>query len=362
MTFYWILFIFVLVLCQTLRKGGKEKNALIISLFLIFIFFAFREGFTPDYYNYENAFLKYHDEIGADENYADEIGFQMLCKVLPSYRALLVVFTLFYCLCAYIAIYRYVPRDKYSSSFAVMFLIVPFLLGNMTGMRSGFVSCFFFFAIFAKGLKGSWLGIAIAVGIIFLSTFMHMSALALLPLLLVPTGPFNKFVVKGLYIVAAIMIIAVTLFPQMLNQWITDITANFFEESHYDLYLQGSIVESQFSLFSIAKNAALFYILYLLMIRIQAEKNTMVNLSTKFAVLFILLCLLPQSAVGISRFQYYFAFPTIIAIPHVIKNVSKNERLFFIGSISYFIFYQMRLFMQNPVTLQFYMFYDNVLF
>ena len=362
MIFYWILFIFVIVLCQTLRKGGKERNALIISLFLLFVFFAFREGFTPDFYNYENAFFKYHGESGTDESYADEIGFQMLCKVLPSYRALLIVFTLLYCMCAYIAICKYVPKDKYVIAFAVMFLITPFLLGNMTGMRSGFVTCFFFLAIFAKGLMDSWVGIAIAAGIIFLSTFMHTSALALLPLVFVPTGPFNKFVVKGLYMVAAIMIIAVTLFPQMLNQWITDLTTNFFEESHYDLYLRDNIVESQFSPFSIARSVTLFYILYLFMMRIQAEKRTMINLITKFAVLFVLLCLLPQSTVGISRFQYYFAFPTIIAIPNVLNNVSKNERLFFIGCISYFIFYQMRLFMQNPVTLQFYMFYDNVLF
>ena len=105
-----------------------KKSTLILSLALLFLFVAFREGFTPDYYNYEDVFNLYHNNIETDDSYGDEIGFQMLCMILPSYRMLLVIHTLLYCVCAFVAIATFVPKDKYHIAFVAMFCIIPFLL------------------------------------------------------------------------------------------------------------------------------------------------------------------------------------------------------------------------------------------
>ena len=181
MTYYWLLLLLILLLCYN-SKGRTE--VLFFCLALFFVFFAFRVGFTPDYDNYENSFKFNHTLGSVDDSLQEEIGFQMLCMLLPSYRMLLIVQTLFYSICVYLALKWYINPRFWWIAFLILFCYQPFVLGNISGMRSGFVTCFFFCSILLKEKLGTK-GIVLSVLLMLFSVLLTLISVLLMLLSLV---------------------------------------------------------------------------------------------------------------------------------------------------------------------------------
>ena len=75
----------------------KNNIILLIIVALIFVFMGYRVDFTPDYFNYENFFDKFHG-ASIDTEIRTEVGFQLINLILPSYRSVIIVISLLFCI------------------------------------------------------------------------------------------------------------------------------------------------------------------------------------------------------------------------------------------------------------------------
>ena len=358
MTYYWTVFLIILICCSFVNQKNN-KLVLFFCVFLVFAFIGFRIGFTPDYYNYEDAFEQFHFNNYVDERFHEEIGFQWLCQILPSYRSLLVLFSLFYCSCLYIALSN-IPYKYWYIAFFIVFCYQPFLIGNMSGMRSGFVTCFFFLAILAKkyyGLKGTIIGVAL----ILLSAFLHKAALVLIPLMLIPTKPFGKAMMYILYILAGVFIVLGKIYPDLFNQLGLLATTLFFSDTAYEDYFKGEI-ESAFSLFSIMKTVVLAILFYVTLSESRNAKNEKVCVYLNYTAFFYVLVLAPAAVGMITRFYYHFVFPCIIASCFVIDNTNKDTKTLYKVCIFIYAFWQMYNLYTHSSILPYLKRYDSILF
>lgn len=360
MLIYITLLIVILILCNNGVRKGKEKTILWITVSLLFVFIAFMENYTPDYNNYLELFDRYHGNQFVDSSFSIEIGFQWLCMVLPSHRMVIVVFALFYCICLYLSLFYFIPDNKWQTAYLLLFTIVPFLMGNISGIRSGFVTCFFLIAILFRNNKSYIRGVALAVATIMVGTLFHKSALLLIPLLFMPTRPFKKGTVNFIYSIGIILVLFTLLFPNQLNKWISELLEVFFGESTYEHYLASDVVV-RFSVFSIMRLAAVFYMLNIVMTDVNDEKKPLNNLFSKFTVVYLLLCIMPPIPM-LDRYQYYFAFPVIISMSNIFTKLPQQKKTVFILCLVVFIGHQLRMFITTSYFVQFYLHYDSILF
>lgn len=356
MIYYWILF---LVILFVISVGKGEKPALVFSLLLFFLFFAFRIGFTPDYYNYENIFNQFHNSLFLESDDRVEIGFQWLCMVLPSYRALLIVYTTFFCICTYLAM-QYIHRRFWVLAFTMLFCYTPFVLGNMSGLRSGFVTCIFFIAILLKARFNKFVGIPLSISVFCFAYLFHKSSIVLFPLLLISKRPLGNKYRYILDFFVAIIIIVSFLFADKWNQVALSISDQVFENNHYSVYFDNN-EEYHYNVFLIVKHAAVITLLYITLQFIQKEKCWGNIVFLKYTVFFYLIYLLPSSLGLISRFYYYFAFPCIIGTSYLIGGVVKKVRQIYLFCI-FIIIIWMLLFFYRSVAIDHFMKYDNILF
>ena len=356
MTYYWFLLLLILLLCYN-SKG--RTSVLILCITLFFVFFAFRVGFTPDYENYEDSFKFNHTLNSVDDRYQEEIGFQWLCMALPSYRVLLIVQTLFFCICIYYALKWYVSPRFWWGGFLILFFYEPFVLGNISGMRSCFVTCFFFFSILLKEKLGTK-GIVMALFLMFLAFNFHKSAVILIPLLFIPSKPLNNWIKYIVYALALSFIIVSLLFPNELNTIGFALTEMYFSDTFYMDYFKDQLI-AEFSLFSILKSVILCILLYITLDCTQKEQVPFKNLFIKYTAFYYLLVLAPPTLGLITRFYYYFAFPLIIGTYYVIKCVPSKAKVY-IGCMALYAFWQMYDLYHFDKVMKFYGFYDNILF
>lgn len=357
MNYYWILLLFILLLCY---KNKGRTSVLILCLTLFFVFFAYRVGFTPDYLNYLDSFKINHIQTSVDENIQEEIGFQWLCMVLPSYRALLIVQTLFYCSCLYIALRWYISPRYWWLSFLTLFLYEPFVLGNISGMRSGYVTCFFFYAILLKN-EFAKKGLVASLFLMYLAFLFHKSAIILVPLLFIPNKPLNNSIKYIVYVLALFFIIISLLYPNELNAIGIALTENYFSDTYYMTYFNEKL-DAEYSLFSLLKSFILSVLLYITLECTQKEKSPHKNLFIKYTAFFYLLVLAPSSIGLITRFYYYFAFPVIIGTYYIIECVPFKKALVYMGCMGLYAFWQMYNLYHGEVVMQFFSKYDNLLF
>lgn len=357
MIYYWLLF-FLSILLISLAKGVKERKlSLFVVVILFFTFFAFRIGFTPDYYNYEGLFNKFHDTLFLDSDDRFEIGFQWICIILPSYRGLLITYTAFFCICLYITLRYFVEKRFWVLAISILFCYTPFVLGNMSGLRSGFVTCFFFIALFIRA-RYKMRGIIVSLSIMIISYTFHKSSIVLFPLLLLPMQPLGNLTKKVMYILAAAFIVMSLFFGEKLNQFALTMSDQIFA-NQYDTYFDEKFV-NQFSFFSLIAKGVEATLLYITIGCAQKEKNMTANLFVKITAVFYLFVIAP--GIGLTaRFYYYFAFPCIIGTSYLIGSLDKMTRKVYLLCFFFLILWQLYFFYKSPAIV-FFMEYENLLF
>lgn len=357
MIYYWILF-FVILFVTFAGKG--EKISLFISVLLFFLFFAFRIGFTPDYYNYEQYFYQFHDSPFIDSDNRVEIGFQWLCIVLPSYRALLIVYTALYSVCIYLAMQNYIHRRYWVLAFVMLFCYTPFVLGNMSGLRSGFVTCLFFIAIALKARYNKIVGISLSIGVMCVAYLFHKSSIVLFPLLLIPKSPLSDKYRNMLDFFIAFFVIVVFLFADRWNQVALSISDQMFEDNSYSVYFENN-KDYNYNVVLIVKDVVVITLLYITLRFIKEEKCLEKNLFLKYTAVFYLIYLLPGSIGLIARFYYYFAFPCIVGTFYLIGGADKRIRQIYLSCV-FIVILWMLFFFYRSAAIDFFMEYDTVLF
>lgn len=360
MIYYWILLIIIVILCYNGSQTSQRNKILFLCVSLFFVFFAFRVGFTPDYENYSDVFDQFHNSSSFDKNDEIEYGFQWLCQLLPSYRAVLVVYTALFCVCIYIAFKMYIGSKYWLLSFMILFCYPPFVLGNMSGMRSGIVTCALFIALIVKS-KYNFKGLLAAIGIMLAAALFHRSSITLIPLLFITNRPFSNKVVKTLYVIASVFIVVSLFFADSLNQLAISATDFVFEDNYYQKYFESEI-ERGYSFFSILKTIILATLLFITLEFTKNAKDNAANIFIKLTALFYLLTLAPGTIGLITRYYYYFTFPCIIGTSYLIDNVNKKTMTIYLICVSLFAFWQLYTFLTNSVVMVYYSFYKIILF
>ena len=353
---YFILYFVILFYLAITKRYSQRSGVLIPIILFFFLFFAFRVGFTPDYYNYEEYYNRCHFS-SIDFDSPIEIGFQWLCQVLPSYRALIIIYTALFSVCIYIAMQYYIERRYWILAITILFLFSPFVLGNMSGMRSGIVTCLFFIAILLR-TKFKMGYFIFSVGIMFIAFLFHRSAIALFPLIFFPKRPISNRIKYLVYIFAMLFIIVCSFFGDQLNRLALLISDDFFE-GRYDMYSDNYAL-SRFSMYLILKVIIVSILLYITLKYTQIEKNVFKNFFIKNTAVLYFFLLAPQGIGLIARYQYYFAFPCIIGIPFILGGADRKTRIVYLLGLSFLALWNLFFLFRGGI--EYYLDYKSVLF
>ncbi len=183
MNVYFIVFFITFLLSYFLpANSDKELKWKLVFVFLpLFIFGALRVDFGNDYENYVGYFEEFHggNNFSFDEDSHAEIGYQLLCYIMPSHRSIIVLNTFLLCLAFALFIYRNVPKQYIWMAILIIFLNVEKnIYGSMVGMRNGFaVITFLLGSVFIQERR--WFLFAL---ITVLSMSFHTSAFFYLPI------------------------------------------------------------------------------------------------------------------------------------------------------------------------------------
>jgi len=136
---YYFIFAVTMLLCAVIPANDDKqyKIKLAVVFFPVFLFGALRVNFGLDYSGYESIFNSVR-RIGIDPYAHEEIGYQWLNLIMPSWRSVLVLTSL----CMYIGyiifFYQLIPKEK-----LWLGLVFIFFAGNITfffilcAMRNG---------------------------------------------------------------------------------------------------------------------------------------------------------------------------------------------------------------------------------
>ena len=183
MIVYFIVFIVTFLLSYFLpaRNDKEYKWKLVIMFIPLFLFGALRVDMGNDYHVYASYFEEFHGggSFSFDESSHSEIGFQLLCFIMPSYRSILILNTFLLCLAFALFIYRNVPKQYIWVAVLIIFLNVEKnIYGSMVGLRNGFaVITFLLGSVYIQERR--WLPFAL---ITVLAMSIHTSAVFFLEL------------------------------------------------------------------------------------------------------------------------------------------------------------------------------------
>lgn len=192
---YYLVF-FLMLMMSLFIKAKTEKQwrwKLFWTFLPLFIYAAIRVDYGNDYSSYEELFNLIHSQRGfeLDSELHAEIGYQLLNKVLPSYRAVLLLSAFLFSFSLAVFCYNYIPKNYLWLAIILVFLNPEKnVFGVLVGIRNGLVISAFLLS-FVLIQKRKWLQFAaITVGL----SFIHTSAILYLPLAYIAGSnrPFKK--------------------------------------------------------------------------------------------------------------------------------------------------------------------------
>lgn len=362
MIFYWLIVIIILLLSRAIAGEFQQKFILIFFVSLLFVFFAFRVGGTPDYFNYENTFDSLHSGR-VDQDIKYEVGFQWLCILLPSYRAFLIVFTAFYFGCVYYAFEKLIKPSNWFLSFVILFSYIPFVLGNMSGVRSGFVTCFFFLAIICKyqivKQRPFATRMVLSLAFMLLAYSFHRSTIVLIPLLFIPSKPLRKSTLNVIYVIVAFIVLYIFANVNQINAITSRLVSDWFGDDYYDVYFEG-VRQIRFTFFSFIKMLVVAALM-VMTLRLSNDENDKIKIVLlRLTAIFYFITILPDLGLT-ARLYYYFAFPCVIGTSYVAEKAISNTKTLYYACVFVYIFWQLYNFFISPILI-YYQDYQNILF
>ncbi|WP_455637905.1 EpsG family protein [Parabacteroides sp.] len=322
MSVYFFVFILALILNHFLHdRTPKQYRWNLFWTFLpLFIFGAIRVDFGNDYITYKATF----EEINAaanfvvDNNMHEEVGYQLLNFILPSYRSILLLTSLLMCFSYGVFIYHNVPQ-KYVWLFLILLCLNPEknVYGTLVGIRNGLVISGFLLstAILQKRKIIQFVAISL------LMMTIHTSAVLFLPIAYV-CGINREFTRKEMLVWVGGIVFCLSLgISSLVNMAIPFIADNF---ERYEVYLQS---EKQRGILIVVTN--LFFVVIFI---VYMMKNSRILLPKQRSIMRIGLLYLCCAFLGIlslrtSNFYNLFFIASLVII---ISNGSFNEFIKFI--------------------------------
>lgn len=316
MIVFFILLLFIVIVCLIPTKDKKSRKVkLFVSLLGLFIIMAFRVDWAPDYVPYmelfdQSKYLSFKDIISSKAGV--ETGYLILQYLLPSYRCLLVTVSLWFCICLFVFIIKFIPDKYWFFAFILMFLDSNAILGNISGIRTSIAVGFLLLAIIslARGRKLYYIVLLLA------ASLFHTSALLFLPLFIFSRKQSISKITKP-FVFFILLAIASTIIPQSFVNTVEFLLNNLDSIQKYYIYIE-NMGELGFRGLSFI---FIFFWLYILLKELRKPGHTEFEYTImRFSLLWFVFTLAP--AVGMSsRFYFYLDFIFIAAIIIVIKNL-----------------------------------------
>lgn len=362
MVYYWLIFVLFLLLTIGGNKNGFYKGdvlRLIVPLVCLFIFFAFRIGFTPDYYNYEIEFDSNYSSAYNDDTYrnSSELLYLLAIRTLP-YRTALIIQTALLCICMFVS-FKYSPRSYWWLVVVMLFTYKSFILGNISAYRSSFLTIAVLLMIFARAyLKRGWI---YAILLIYVSSLIHHSAIILLPFVLLSNKPVGDKKYGILLVLASIVIFMSLFMANTINVMANSIFEQFTDG--FETYKQDSISNiRQLGFFSILRWFMLGYLLYVTLKYTRVDCGGIKNICIKMTAIFFLVGFLPGILL-IDRITYNMAFPVLIGVSTVAERIrEQEERILYVGLAILYGIWEMYLLLSNNLVMSYYSSYQNIIF
>ena len=339
MDIYFVLSIFiVLINLLPVRNNREYSIRLVFSLFILFIYGAFRIDYGLDYTAYE-IFFNEVKLYGLEANERLEVGYYFLNKLLPSYRSLLIIQTSLLC-SAYFYLFKwYIPSKWAWFGFLLLFINGQFTIFFMlTAIRNGIsVSIFILSTYFIYQRK-----IIPYLLLIFIAFWFHKSIIIYAPIAYIIANPKNFTKKNILTWLIILIIIALTLSTFLLD------FANIFVNryfTHYTQTLDNALALRNkagllASLFAITTSTLL---LLIMKNKHLSEKETML---VKLSLLFLMANLLgPLNMRMTQYFASFFMAGSIIVAYTRSNNLLKYA---YLTSISLYLLYALKIWIEGP--------------
>lgn len=347
MLIYYILFTVVITFFTFLESvSSKFKHGMLLSFILIFIFISIRYDFGNDYAMYQSEFHKLNT-IDNLKGYGGlerlESGWIYLNRAFKyiGFFPLIVFWSLTYT----IIMYKYIRKtlDKKYYFLIVFFFLISsgVFLVQLSALRQTLALLIFLFSIrfiIDRNL------ILYAISIL-LASFLHSSAILLLPLY------FLNFLKLSNKLSFIYFIFYITLFffgekfSEIVNQiiLITKPSYSFYlEEDNNVKVVVGSGLGVLFS-------AANFAILLFFNDKLK-HSNKYVQLAYKCVIIYYILSPLGLSIGMIGRVNFYFSFFQIITIPFIYSVINnKNIKVLYLYFNIIFSLYGLYIFFNSDV-------------
>lgn len=357
MIFYWILLFFLIVL-SLLANGSKKtsRQYLYGMLALFFCFFAFRIGFTPDYYGYENWFAteKWYGFDFKEYNLSSEILFSFMASHLP-YRLGLILQTALICYALYYTFNNYIPVKYWTIAVLLFFLYHYFILDNISAYRSSYVTAAYFFAFVLRDRVKY--GVIWGSLLIISSCLMHQAGIVMVvPYLLCTFKKYTKAQYVLLFIIATVLIIFMYTRVQEMNALASLMVEDNF--SKFEAYMDNMKGDRSIHLTSLVY----LYMFYYTASFLKQDLSKIEHIFVFQTCVFVMLLIMPSIGM-LDRFQFHLMFPAVIGFVIIMKkSEGKSMKYAYLGSWAYLVFRSFYLFSQSDNYLTRWAFYDNILF
>lgn len=208
MNIYYIVVVVTLLVQLFPFNGDKSYvKKLVLSFVPLFLFGALRDNFGYDYIEYQTTFINIH-QFGINSVEHAELGYRILCKVLPSFRCLIIVQSLLVCYAYGVFFYRYVPQKYTFFVFVLLFLSGQYTVFFMfSGIRNAIAISILILTIPLMEKK-NWKACLVLT---ILASLFHTSAVLVMPIVFVVCS--NKKMSKFEYKIWLISMIALLVIP-----------------------------------------------------------------------------------------------------------------------------------------------------
>lgn len=339
MVIYWIL-ASLIVLIQLL-PGREEKHykvKLYISLFLLFVYGAFRVDYGLDYESYVDYFEDVK-QFGLEANDRMELGYYFLNKLLPSFRVLFIIQTLLICIAYHLLFRWYIPSKLAWLGFLLLFLNGPQTVFFMlNGIRNGMaISIFILSTYFIHKRKLFLFGISI-----FVAYWFHSSVILFAPIAyFVANG--KTITKKNIIFWLTIMVFTAISFETVLLNYIDIFINTYFER--YSTYVD--FVKDKGEGAGIL--ALIFSLLTTVLFFLNVKGKTMTdkeNMIVKLTFLFFFSFLLGPLNVRMS--QYFAPFFVAGSILIVYKSSNRAFKYTYVIVVFIYLLYALKIWIENP--------------
>lgn len=235
MLVYLFVYLLTLLLCYIIPANNQKDylRKLIFVFIPLFLFGALREGFS-DQNTYEGIFEEIHglSTFVYDENAHSEIGYQWLCYIMPSFRALLIFTAALMCAAYIVFFYKNIPPKGLMVAITMLFLSgnlsIYFVLSSIRNgiAMSLFIICFTFWQ--NRKIRPAALVTLVAMS-------MHTSAIMSLPLAYFVGRP-SPLTKKEMYIWISIIVFFVFVSSTALINYIAPFINKYLDR--YDSVIE----------------------------------------------------------------------------------------------------------------------------